>query len=352
MNRLRGHERGQVLALAAISLVVVIGFVGLAVDVGMLWTERRHMQTAVDAAAVAGAVALREGDNVQNAGTEAATLNSFTNGQNNVTVTINHPPLSGAYAGNSSYVEAVVNQSEPTYFLRALGYRTVNVSTRAVSGTINGPACMYALDKSKSAAIGITGNFTISAACGVIDDSDSSSALSATGNGTFTATSFGIVGNSSATGNVTISPIDLHIAPAPDPLASKAGPLVGSCTQQSTNKSGGFSVSGNNPVVTVPPGVYPSGITVGGNNATVTFSAGTYGNNITLNGNTGSVTFNPGQYQNTGTSDSIDIGGNATTVFNAGSYTFCGAVKVTGNNNLTLSPGLIPAVLTLPVTPT
>src|SRR5208337_2840411 len=215
------------------------------------------------------------------------------------------------------------------------------VSTRAVSGTINGPACVYALDPSKSAAIGITGNFTITAACGVIDDSDSNSALSATGNGTLTATSFGIVGSSSATGNVTISPHPVtSVAPSPDPLVSRNGPTVGSCTQQATNKSGGFSVSGNNPVVTVPPGVYPGGISIGGNNATVTFSAGAYGNNITLNGNTGSVTFNPGQYQNTGTSDSIDIGGNATTVFNAGSYTFCGAVRITGNNNITLSPGL------------
>lgn len=339
MNHLRRHEHGQVLTLFCIGMVAVLGFLALAVDIGMLWTERRQMQTAADAAAVAGARALEAGDSVQTAGQNAATLNS----QSDATVTINNPPLSGVYAGNNSYVEAIVNRPEPTYFLRALGsaYDTVSVTTRAVAGSINGPACMYALNPTQSAAIGITGNFTVSAACGVIDDSDSSSALSATGNGTFTATSFGIVGASSATGNVTITPTPIvNIAPAPDPLALRAGPTVGSCTQAGTNHPGQYSVSGNNPVVTVAAGVYISGISITGNNPTVTFSGGTYGNNILVDGNSGNITFKPGQYQNTGTSDSIDIEGNAGTTFNAGSYTFCGKVNITGNNVVTLSPGL------------
>jgi Flp pilus assembly protein TadG len=341
MKRLRGYERGQVLALAAISMVVLMGFLALAVDVGMLWTERRQMQTAADAAAVAAAVALRDGDDVQTAGQGAASLNSFTNGQNSVTVTVNNPPLSGSYAGNSSYVEAIVNEPESTYFLRALGYTSVSVTTRAVGGTVNGPACMYALDSTKSAAIGVTGNFSINASCGVIDDSSSSSAFTATGNGTFDATSFGIVGGTADSGNISINPTPItKIAPAADPLASTAEPIVSSCTQASTNKSGQYSITGNNPVVDVAAGVYPSGISITGNNPTVTFSGGTYGNNIVVDGNSGNVTFNPGQYQNTGTSDSIDIEGNAGTTFASGSYTFCGRVSITGNNVVTLSPGL------------
>jgi uncharacterized membrane protein len=112
MNRFQVRERGQVLAMFCASIVVLLGSLALAVDVGMLWTERRQMQTGADAAAVAGAVALRGGDDVITAGQNVSALNSFTNGQNDVTVTSNNPPLSGAYAGNTSYVEAVVDQPQ------------------------------------------------------------------------------------------------------------------------------------------------------------------------------------------------------------------------------------------------
>ena len=39
----------------AVSMVVLLGFVGLAIDVGMLMVTRNEMQNAADAAALAGA---------------------------------------------------------------------------------------------------------------------------------------------------------------------------------------------------------------------------------------------------------------------------------------------------------
>lgn len=142
MNHLRRLEHGQVLALVTISMVILIGFLALAVDVGMLWSERREMQTAADAAAVAAAIALREGDNVITAGRSAATHNSFTNGSSNVSVTINNPPLAGAYAGNASYVEAIVEQPQPTYFCERSA-TTPSTSARAPSAGRSAapPAC-------------------------------------------------------------------------------------------------------------------------------------------------------------------------------------------------------------------
>ena len=80
-------------------------------------------------------------------------------------------------------------------------------------------------------------------------------------------------------------------------------------------------------------------MSVNGNLGTLTFKAGTRGNNVNFNGNGGSLIFNPGQYQNGGAGDSIDLAGNTGTTFNSGSYTFCGAVKITGNNAVTLQPG-------------
>ncbi|HTW88927.1 MAG TPA: pilus assembly protein TadG-related protein [Candidatus Binataceae bacterium] len=339
---LLGGRLGQILVLASISLIALVGMVGLAIDGGYLLTVRRHMQTTADAAAVAAANVMQGSGSYQQAATDVTAINGFTNGQNGVTVTVSSPPLTGAYAALQNYVQVNVAQAVPTYFLRVIGFTTVAVGARAVAGTINGPACIYALDPSASRAIALNGNFTVTSACGVLADSDSSSAMTANGNGVVTTSSLGVVGNYLANGNVSFTPTPLiHIAPSPDPLAALQAPSVASCTQAATNKSGSYSVSGNNPIVTVPPGVYPSGISVGGNNSTVTFSAGTYGNGIAVIGNNGSVTFNPGQYQSGGGSGSaITITGNAEATFTTGNYSFCGPVSITGNNAVTFSPGL------------
>ncbi len=48
-------ERGQTLVQVALMLVVLLGFAALAIDGGMVYAERRHMQNAADAGALAGA---------------------------------------------------------------------------------------------------------------------------------------------------------------------------------------------------------------------------------------------------------------------------------------------------------
>src|SRR5260370_8785764 len=47
--------RGQVFVTVSLALVALMGISALAVDVGHLWTTRRLMQNAADAAAMAGA---------------------------------------------------------------------------------------------------------------------------------------------------------------------------------------------------------------------------------------------------------------------------------------------------------
>src|SRR5271170_1464698 len=142
----RGLSRGQVMVLSAIAMVALMGMVAVATDIGLLWSERRQMQTATDAAAIAAATALRNDTNVTSAADNVASLNGFTNGAKSATITVNNPPAGGLYAGNSNYIEVIITQPEPTYFLRVLGYNSIPVSTRAVSGAITGPACIYALD--------------------------------------------------------------------------------------------------------------------------------------------------------------------------------------------------------------
>jgi Flp pilus assembly protein TadG len=57
-------RRGSVLPLVAISLVMLLSFVALAIDAGYIYVSRAQMQRAADAAALAGASALMEGEDL------------------------------------------------------------------------------------------------------------------------------------------------------------------------------------------------------------------------------------------------------------------------------------------------
>lgn len=54
------NEKGAILAIVALSLVVILGMGALAVDMGMLMKQREDAQRAADAAALAGASAFME----------------------------------------------------------------------------------------------------------------------------------------------------------------------------------------------------------------------------------------------------------------------------------------------------
>ncbi len=77
MRRFR-DESGQTLILIAAALVVLLGFLALAVDLGMLYAERRAMQNAADAGALAGARAMCGGGNVEAEARKFAEANGAT----------------------------------------------------------------------------------------------------------------------------------------------------------------------------------------------------------------------------------------------------------------------------------
>lgn len=53
LGRRRATQRGQVLVMVAILLVLLLAFAGMAIDIGRQVAERRHVQTAADAGALA-----------------------------------------------------------------------------------------------------------------------------------------------------------------------------------------------------------------------------------------------------------------------------------------------------------
>ncbi len=284
-RKISGIARGQVLVLAAMVIVVLIGMVALATDMGILWSERRQMQTATDAAAIAGVSALRSSSDVTAAARNVATLNGFTNGVNNATITVNHPPASGPNAGNANYVEVLIAQAEPTYFLRVLGNSSMNVSTRAVSGVMNAAGCIYALNPSAPKAFSASNGVNVGSSCGIYVNSSSSDAFDVVGGATIKTTGVGIVGqavlnNGGAVENMSGGSLTLsqNIAPVGDPLAHITAPSVGSCTYTGTQNYSSYTAQQTPPYsgkYVISPGVYCGGISVS-NGVSITFNSGTY----------------------------------------------------------------------------
>jgi Flp pilus assembly protein TadG len=316
---IRRSASGQVMILICVGIVALVGMIAIVTDFSFMQQAKNKMQTAADSAAMAGSEELSYGDYVA-AGQADAKANGYTNGQGGVTVAINNPPSTGPNSSNSGYVEAIVTASEPTYFLRVFGVNSMTVSARAVAYEGNGANCIYVMDPSASGAFLANGNVTVQSSCGLLVDSSSSSGMTINGNVTIKAPTIGVVGNYSATGNVSLTPTPkTGIIAASDPLAYVQEPTVGSCAH--TN----FSLNGNTGSSSSPyqlySGTYCGGISVNGN-SWLHFNAGTYilaGGGMLINGNstmTGTgITF----YNTTGTGGygAITLNGNSQANFSA-----------------------------------
>jgi uncharacterized membrane protein len=171
------------------ALLAMLGIGALAIDTGGLWATRRMMQSAADAAAMAGADAIAisaNTTNVTSSAKSASAQNGFTDGSSttrssyNVSVSVYSPPQSGPFSSNSNAVEVKVSQSQPTYFMRVLGWSSVPVTADAVALTVSGGSCVYALDSTASGAVTVTGTGSINSQCGLYDNSNNSSALTVT----------------------------------------------------------------------------------------------------------------------------------------------------------------------------
>jgi Flp pilus assembly protein TadG len=278
------EESGQAMVLTLLCMICLLGFVGFAADVGTLFHAKRNLQIAADSAAIAGAAELNYGD-MTAAADAAAAQNGVTVGTNGGAVAVNSPPTEGAYVGQAGYVEAIVSQNQPTFFMKVFNIGSQTVAARAVAwngGSSNG--CVYVCNPSAVGAMTLQGSFDVSAPkCGVIVDSNNPDALQFTGGGgTLTAGSVGVVGGDGGqTGDSTPAPVT-GIAQQTCPLSNIVfpDPTTMTCT----------TPPGGNLTGPISAGCYSAPAVSKGlgtlNISNVTLGAGTYvlEGNVTLNG--------------------------------------------------------------------
>lgn len=247
-------ETGQTLVLSALLMCMLMGFMALAIDVGVLFRSQRHLQTEADAAAVAGALsAYYGGTSWATVAKNAAIANGMPTADN---FAANNGPLYGQHTG-TGYFEVIITEPSPSMFMSTFfalarpwlntnagsaAYMPMTVGARAVAGIAPGTTCMYVLNPTAADALYVKGGqggskgngaSIYAPGCTIQVNSSNASAICTTG-GNATIDSSGILvhGAQGSNGNCSGSQSGVQSG-----VSQVANPFAGMTTPSSTDCS-------------------------------------------------------------------------------------------------------------------
>ena len=258
MRLLLQCRRGTVAMMVGLTAIPAIGLVALGTEAGVWYATQRQAQNAADAAAYSGALRLAkaDGQTIAYRGKEFAAQNGFCNPADltypgsvciaavaaTQAVTINSPPVGGAYAGNVNAVQAIVTQTQPPLLSSLFLTGNITIAAQAVA-LIKQPSnpCVLAL----AGSISFQGSPTVSLpGCGMASNSTAANAINFTGNGGISVTG-PIVTEGGCTGTTALcAPVVTNGLPVVDPLAAletaMAGFALPACTNAQLSAAGGI----------------------------------------------------------------------------------------------------------------
>jgi hypothetical protein len=298
-------ERGQVLPLATLLIVLLLSMMGFAMETGMAFYVRQEAHAAAESAAMAtvlAAMASVNGTSVtcsgsNTSGTQCSTSatacsssptnatnvgagclyakqNGFTaGGSTTIKITADNtsPPPNNPNVSVMYWAQAAVSARQPQLFSALFSSSGLMTGARATAAIVSSGApsgCIYVLNATASRSMQVDGA-QLTTTCGIYVNSNSSSALHTEGAESYfiSASSISVVGGVDNIGQGSILPTPLTGQTAvADPLASLPEPTPGSCNYTNYNWSQGTTA--------LSQGTYCGGIHISG--GTVTFSAGQY----------------------------------------------------------------------------
>jgi hypothetical protein len=144
VRALLADRRGGTAILTALSLALILGFVALGVETARGLNAKKTLQGAADAAARAGALAIRAG--MPDPAAEARRIALAAPIGADARVAANWPPASGLHSGDVAAVEVFLARPRIPLLGRFLGDQGGEVTARAVARLRPGPqACLLAL---------------------------------------------------------------------------------------------------------------------------------------------------------------------------------------------------------------
>jgi len=255
---LAGDRAGGVLIYTAIVTPTLLGFTGLSVDVGLWQANKRVVQAAVDAAAIAGVLEVKRTDGnglIQAAAERDAAANGFNAAGGDILI-FRYPPQTGVAIGDTSAVEVIIQRTAATFFSRLFLPNAVTISARAVARFDIDDTCIWSLNPTMRGAVRIAGGAQVQLGCGILVNSSDIEALSQSGSSCLSASRLKVAGG--ATGDC-LNPTPLTgVNQIEDPLADLQKPdyLEGVCDHTAK------IVVNSGETLTLSPGVYCNDITI------------------------------------------------------------------------------------------
>jgi Flp pilus assembly protein TadG len=328
------REAGQTTVLVALMMgTFLFGFIALAVDVAYFYQQKREIQAAADAAAVAAAEEVSYSGTAETAAAKSAAKRHGFNANASkhaasVKVTT---PTTGNYAGNSSYVEVDISQQMSPLFLGAFDpNKIITVSARAVaSAGQNSPTCVC-LEGTSGTDLLLNNGSTINlTGCGITVDSSTSDAVQLQGGAYLSASSLGSIStNWDNSGNVANGAKISSTTKVVQGISTACGPALPTAPTYNSSQCSSD----------------PSGNYQGGKSYSVGPSSGNgttqYGNlicynSLTVGSNGQKVNLNPGIYVINGGQLHFESGsGNASNTGGDGVFFY-----LTGGANLVIDNG-------------
>jgi hypothetical protein len=296
MKKRDRRRRGAVIVWVAVSMIALLGCVGLALDTARVLLVAHELQTAADAGALAGAQFVRtdavlamlsarstteandaEGDAIllpDNPGNDPGgkvVLGRFDRETRTFTATLTAPNAVKVIACRTT----AQNGALPLIFGPIFNVADANVKRQAIAMIGGGTgAGLIALNKTDRAALSISGTVTLEVDGGAIQvDSIDSRAIDTNGGPTINAPEINVVGDAAISSNTIYSgDVNPNSPYVPDPLAYLTAPNWEAMTDY-----GGVSVTGSSAKeVQLEPGYYPQGISMTNNFGTLRLAPGIY----------------------------------------------------------------------------
>jgi Flp pilus assembly protein TadG len=298
------HPRGVAIVWVAITLVVLLGLIGLALDTARVLLVAHELQNAADAAALAGAQWVRsdalearsaarstaaandaEGvsitlpDNPSNDPNGKIVIGIFDRTTQIFTATTSAPNAVKVIAGRTSGQ----NGSLPLIFGPIFNVSTSDITRQAIAMVGGGTGAGLIALSSTGPGLSTNGTVNLTVDDGVVVVDAASNPISTAGaSGIITAEGIKIVAPSTTLGppNYTgaIYPESNYV---PDPLSSMPAPNYATMTKP--NGTSEVSVK-NNDLITLNPGYYPGGLQMTGGSLTLRPGVYVFDNEVKING--------------------------------------------------------------------
>ncbi|MEA3035759.1 MAG: hypothetical protein QOH04_1524 [Sphingomonadales bacterium] len=263
------NEKGNALIIGAATLPLILGSAAFAVDSIQMALMKRQLQHAADAAAMAGAYALEQSVDPEDAVHHDLDQNYFPILTQAESVTV------GPSGGYQQTVRVQLTTAKKLPFFSLFTHSTTTITGDATAALVQtGNFCMLSLYNGTDPGIDVNGTADVTLGCGMAANSTGPQGVTAGGNSTITASPIMAVGGLDGTSNNFVAPTKLqpHSQAQADPFLSVPNPTPPSPCTPGGALTGGTYATGTYCFASV--GIQPSNAATFGDGSVIYVNGG------------------------------------------------------------------------------